>query len=310
MFNGNALDTNFLRTNYPGMGAINKWRDAKDGYTVNNNTLRYNAMQVNVQRRLNRGLQMGLAYTLAKGVGWTGYNQDYLDADPTGALNRLRLWGPTGNNRTHNLVLNYSYAMPNATPSVPVLKWILGDWQVSGVTKYLSGAATQPACTTNNTGIANTNPTLTPGATAACVYTGEPVFDVTRDPNLPEEDQLHFNPRAFAMAQPLSATVGNFGNVPLGILRNPGFWNWDLTLAASLPDHGSSASDAQARLQLQLYNIFNTRAVHHAEHGADVPGRSERARARQPAPDEHDPRPLHRRPTRRGEFGVTFRVDF
>ena len=24
MFNGNALDTNFLRTNYPGLGSINK----------------------------------------------------------------------------------------------------------------------------------------------------------------------------------------------------------------------------------------------------------------------------------------------
>ena len=50
---------------------------------------------MNVQRRLNRGLQMGLAYTLAKGEGWTGYNPDILEADPTGALNRLRFWGPT-----------------------------------------------------------------------------------------------------------------------------------------------------------------------------------------------------------------------
>ena len=40
-------------------------------------------------------------------------------------------------------------------------------------------------------------------------------------PRLP--DQLHFNPRAFMMAQPLSATVGNCGDVPLGIFRNPGF---------------------------------------------------------------------------------------
>ena len=94
-----AVDTNLLRTNYPGMGSINKWIDARDGNTVNNNTLRYNAMQVSVQRRLNRGLQMGLAYTLARGEGWTGYNQDILAADPTGALNRLRFWGPTGNNR-------------------------------------------------------------------------------------------------------------------------------------------------------------------------------------------------------------------
>ena len=257
MFNGNGLDINLLRTNYPGMGSIMKWMDAKDGHTVNNNTLRYNAMQVNVQRRLNRGLQMGLAYTLAKGVGWTGYNPDYLEADPTGELNKLRLWGPTANDRTHNLVINYSYAVPNPTPGVAVLKAILGDWMVSGVTKYLSGSATQPTCTTANPGIANTNPTLTPGATAACVYTGEPVFEVARDPNLPEEDQLHFNPRAFTMAQPLSATVGNFGDVPLGILRNPGFWNWDVTLQRRFPIP-AFGQQVQARLQLQLYNIFNT----------------------------------------------------
>lgn len=137
-----------------------------------------------------------------------------------------------------------------------MVKWILGDWQVSGVTKYLSGTATQPSCTTNNPGIANTNPTLTPGATFACMLTGEPIFEVARDPNLPEEDQPHVNPRAFTMPQPLSPTVGNFGNVPLGILRNPGWWNHDLTLARRFPVR-KLGRDAQARIQLQLYNIFN-----------------------------------------------------
>ena len=55
LFNGNALDTNFLRTAYPGMGAINKWIDQKDGDNVNARTLQYNSMQASVQRRLNRG---------------------------------------------------------------------------------------------------------------------------------------------------------------------------------------------------------------------------------------------------------------
>lgn len=101
MFNGNGLATNFLRTNYPGMGVINQWMDQKDGATVNNKTLQYNSMQVSVQRSLNRGLQAGMAYTLAKGRGWTGYSPDVLEADPTGELNRLRFWGPTGDDRTH-----------------------------------------------------------------------------------------------------------------------------------------------------------------------------------------------------------------
>ncbi|MEO7274789.1 MAG: hypothetical protein ABIX28_09090, partial [Vicinamibacterales bacterium] len=256
LFNGNAQNINLLRTAYPGMGSVNKWVDQNTGDTVNNNTLRYHAMQLSVQRRLNRGLQVGMAYTLAKGEGWVGYSPDVLDADPTGALNRQRFWGPTSDNRPHNLTLNYSYLIPNAAEGTPVLKWLLGDWQVSGVTKYLSGTATQPACTTNNTGIANTNPTLTPNNTFACEYTGQPVFEVTRNPNLPEEDQPHVNPAAFRMPSPLSATVGNFGNVPIGILRNPGWWNWDLTLARRFPVR-KLGRDAQARVQLQLYNILN-----------------------------------------------------
>jgi len=257
MFNGNAISTNLLRTVYPGLGSLNKWMDAKDGNTVNNNILQYNSMQVSVQRRLNRGLLAGLAYTRASGWGWTGYNQDVLAADPTGALNKLQFWSPTGNNRQHNLVVNYSYQIPNALPDTPLAKWLLGDWQVAGVTKFLTGAPIQPACTTTTSGIANTNPTLTPGATASCVYTGQGVFDVTRDPNLPEEDQLHFNPRAFAMPQPLSATVGNFGNVRDGILRQPSFWNWDVTLSRRFPVP-AMGRNAQVRLQLQLYNILNT----------------------------------------------------
>ena len=192
-------------------------------------------------------------------------------------------------------------------PGSPVVKAIFRDWMVSGVTKYLSGAATQPACTSTTTGVANQNPTLTPGATAACVYTGEPLF-VERDSNLPEEDQLHFNPRAFAMATPLSATVGNFGDVPLGILRNPGFWNWDLTLQRRFPLHGFG-KQTWARLQLQLYNIFNTPQFNQLntalqfQDGPTVPGLdslllNSTLQGRYTA--ANPPR----------EFGVTFRVDF
>jgi hypothetical protein len=256
MFNGNALPTNLLRTIYPGAGAVTAWFDNKDNPNINTMSLRYNAMQLSVQRRLNRGLQMGLAYTLADGVGWNGFNQDILDADPTGELNRIHYWGPTGNNRKHNLTINYSYLLPTPEWGGSVLKAVLSDWQFSGVTRFQSGAPTQPTCSTNNTGIANTNPTLTPGVTARCVYTGAPVFDVTRDPNLAEEDQMHFNPLAFTMAQPFSATVGNFGNVPNGILRHPSWWNHDITFERRFRIT-PLGRNAQARLQMQLYNVFN-----------------------------------------------------
>jgi hypothetical protein len=119
---------------------------------------------------------------------------------------------------------------------------------------------------------------------------------------------MHFNPRAFTMAQPLSPTVGNFGDVPLGILRHPGWWNWDITFARRFPVP-QLGSGAQVRLQLQLYNIFNmvqfTRMVDDLEFQDDpaVPGldnllltSTDHGRYDQTTP----PR----------QFGVTLRLDF
>jgi hypothetical protein len=50
--------------------------------------------------------------------------------------------------------------------------------------------------------------------------------------------------------------VGSFGNVPIGTLRQPSYWNWDLTLARRFP-FPQISRNMYARVQLQLYNIFN-----------------------------------------------------
>ena len=54
------------------------------------------------------------------------------------------------------------------------------------------------------------------------------------------------------MAQPLSPAVGNFGNTPIGILRQPSWNNWDMTLAKRI-----RAGRTNIRLQFQAYNVFN-----------------------------------------------------
>ena len=60
-----ADQPNFLRRDYPGIGPIRYLATEDD-------ILNYNAMQVSVNRRLDRGLQMGLAYTLSKAEGHPG----------------------------------------------------------------------------------------------------------------------------------------------------------------------------------------------------------------------------------------------
>jgi hypothetical protein len=246
LFNNAAISQNFLRTVWPGVGTMN------DVY-FDQDSLTYNALQLNAQRRLSRGLQMGVAYTLAKGMGMQGYDE-YTDMLYGEQGLRDRYYGPTNVDRRHNLVINYSYEIPSPMPNNRVMDAILGDWQVSGVTKYLSGTATSPTCSSNNSGILNADPSLT-GITARCMLTGAPIdsgFEVDPDPLVAR----HYNIAAFAFATPASPTVGNFGNTPIGILRNPAWQNWDITFARrfAIPQLGRNAN---ARVQLQAYNVFN-----------------------------------------------------
>jgi hypothetical protein len=128
LFNGTTASVNSLRAvygNYPGMGSVNQF--IPDLY---NKILDYNAMQLTVTRRLSKGLQMGVAYTYAKGMGYTGYDP-YTEEIGGPELVKAYYYAPTPEDRTHNLVINYSYNVPTFT-SIPVLKQLASDWQISG----------------------------------------------------------------------------------------------------------------------------------------------------------------------------------
>ena len=100
--------------------------------------------------RLTNGLQMGFAYTLAKGEGYTGYDP-YTDQIGGEAAIRGRYWGPTSDDRRHNLSATWSYDVPTWTEK-PVIKQLVMDWQVSGIFRMLSGQAITPRCASNNRG--------------------------------------------------------------------------------------------------------------------------------------------------------------
>jgi hypothetical protein len=256
LFNQGAANTNVLRATYgkyPGMGSVTEF--VPDLYA---NSLQYNSMQLNVQRRLSHGLQMGFAYTWASGNGYTGYDP-YTDEIGGKEAIKARYWGPTNENRRHNLVVNYSYNIPTFTETA-FIKQLVMDWQVSGVTKMLSGAALTPGCSSNNSGIANTTPSLTDGVGARCMMVGDPFTltpeQIAYNKTVPFADQYHYNIAAFQMAAP-NGSIGNFGNTPVGILRNPTWHEWDITLARRFPINLAGRRSSGVKLQIQAYNIFN-----------------------------------------------------
>jgi hypothetical protein len=268
LFNGEPITTNPIRRDYLGIGNIRYLTTGED-------TLNYNALQLSVQRRYSRGLQMGLAYTLSKSEGIQGYDwlteelygdqglRDRYYGPPTVTTTQLtNITGITRADRRHVLVLHYSYEIP--TLDKPILKYLFSDWEASGVTQFSSGYALDPICGTTLGGVANIDPSLSgiyrAGTTitdlnnvnSRCELTGEPIFQVNRDPNLAEEDQMHFNPAAFRRPLP-NGNVGNLGNAPIGVLRHPGYSNWDFTLGRRFRIGGRT----NLRLQLQVYNLFN-----------------------------------------------------
>ena len=93
---------------FPGMGRITD-------FTNDLTSLVYHSLQISAQRRLSRGLQMGLAYTLSKGEGMTGW--DPYIVDPNLSINMAgtmvkggkealedRYWGPTPTDRRHTVM--------------------------------------------------------------------------------------------------------------------------------------------------------------------------------------------------------------
>jgi hypothetical protein len=226
---GRPLPDNFLRP-YFGWGDINL---RSNGYNSN-----YNSLQISVNRRFTRGLQYGLAYTWSKTLG-------VADGDTTGISPyfspRDRNYGRLGFDRPHVFVANYIYDLPklgtrlNFRPA----KWVLDDWQISGVTMFQSGAPFTPGLGTRD------------GADFTGSSEGARV-NVVGDPHLDKSERDYyrwFDTTAFARP-----AARSFGNAGVNILRHPGINNWDLSITKRIPLGGEAR---WIQFRTELFNAWN-----------------------------------------------------
>jgi hypothetical protein len=224
-----ALPNDFLRP-YPGYGDIN--------YYENAGSSNYNALQVAVNRRFTRGLQFGVAYTWSK-------TMDYADGDrdAVATYRPLRIWnyGKAGFDQTHIFVLNYTWDLPRATrlwDNVAV-KALFDNWQVSGITAFVSGAPSGIGFTTvDNADISGG------GDGSRVVIAGNPIID---------RGERGFN-RWFDTSVFRRPARGDFGNAPKDVIRLPGTNNWDFSLFKNIPLRSESR---YLQLRWELYNAFN-----------------------------------------------------
>lgn len=199
-------------------------------------TSNYHALQVTANRRFARGLQFGGSWTWSRAMEFAGG-----DTTAVSVFVPLRVWnyGPSANDRTHVFKATFLWAVPKTRFQHFAAKAALNDWQLSGITSFISGAPvglgfiTQP----------NVDITGSPTEGAR--------VDLRGDAVLAKGDRSfsrNFNTDMVALPG-----IGTYGNSERYPVRGPGINNWDLAIFKDFP----ILERIRTQLRWEIYNAFN-----------------------------------------------------
>ena len=240
----------------------------------------YNALQVNVTKRLNHGLQFQVAYTFSKLMDDTEglANSDTSSSAPgltTDPFDPRIDWGPANFDVKSNLHASVLYFFPKAGGG-GVVGHMLSGWWTGSIFSTQTGQPFGPlmAADREQSGIAGSKgglerPSLVTTANVATLQAEAQAAGITTCPAsstgcIPYNPVVYnpktvithsvnqwFNPNMFAL-QP----VGTIGNVRRNTLRDPGLTQWDFSLNkdtawARLGDSG------MIQFRAEIFNILN-----------------------------------------------------
>ena len=181
----------------------------------------YNALQLEVKKRLSHRLQMQAAYTWSKNIddgtygGVSGIGNEGSTSQPD---NPKADRGLSGLDQAQTFVLNGIYQLPSPVQS-GFMTYLVNGWQLSEIFTANSGEPFSVFMSGTNVpnGIAATgqqHPDLAPGFNSGNIITGNP--------------NQWFNPAAFVLPP-----VGYYGNAGRNILMGPQLFDLDFNLAKS-----------------------------------------------------------------------------
>lgn len=208
-------------------------------YTEGNSS--YNALQVDLSRRLSRGLQLRAAYTWSKNLdmnsGLTGAQSENQAQMVMNRNDLPRDWGPSALNVTHQLALSTTYALPILRTGHGVQGKLFAGWQLNSIITLQTGFPFTPQIGANQSGdgdIRNPDrPSLNPS------FTGPTVLG---------QQAQWFNPAAFVL--PAAGTWGNLGR---GVYTGPGLADVDF----SIFKNASVSERAHLQLRAEFFNLLN-----------------------------------------------------
>lgn len=230
---------------YPAFGDI-QWMENR---VLSN----YHSLQARLEKRFSRGLSALFSYTWGKAlteapdhistssVG-AGFDTGTF-REPQNAFNVKAERGPAEFDIKHRFVASYIYELPFGRGRHWGSDWdkaadlVFGGWQVSGINTIQSGLAL----------------TATLAGSTMLNLGGERRArpNVVGDPNLDNPTvQRWFNTDAFAAFSPAPQAFGNEG---IGVMRGPGYVNFDFTFSKNF----QVTERIRMQFRTELFNAFN-----------------------------------------------------
>ncbi len=197
----------------------------------------YHALQVDMKRRMTKGLLFGVAYTWSKSLDY-GSSPGY---ELPNYYNPRLNYGPSDFDIRNILVVNYVWDIPYGTNlGNRFARGALGNWQLSGTTQAQTGEPLSVGTGDDFAGVG-------PGA-------GTQLWDMTRSPIVHKKfgTGYWFDPSVFV--QPAAGTLAPRGT--RNAIYGPGFQSWNIALLKSfhvIPGH----ENHQLQFKAEAFNFTN-----------------------------------------------------
>jgi len=201
----------------------------------------YHSLQAVLSKRFGHSVNFGLGYTWSKAMGTANTYSDFINPVCSRCVDYRRL----SFDRKHILVINYDWSLPGLRDANRLIKAVTNDWQVTGITQFLSGSPTQAGIGITDVNLnQRINGSWTEGLGA--LFTDDIKRSSDRNKAFNWEDV-----RLPTVADALRLQ----GRYPVGYMTNPGINVTDLSLFKNFPLGGDGKRKLQ--LRMEMFNVFN-----------------------------------------------------
>jgi len=217
------------RREWPFAGAFSELKDIA--------TSRYEALTFKVEKRFARGFSLLATYAWSHSID---LNSEFGGTSPQNDFCIKCDLGDSGFDQRQVFNAAYVYVVPGATSPRWVVKYVLGGWELSGITRLESGRAFNIGINFDNANNGARSLSQRPDLVGDPFPSG---FSRTFGPG-----GSYFNAAAFAVAPQYT-----FGNLGRNALHGPAYYNTDLGAFKNF----NFTERYKLQFRAELFNIFN-----------------------------------------------------